>query len=133
MTALAAAVAVLSAGSKAAPSGPLRRAEITRVVNAFARAYGRRDVRALASLLAPEVARADPASIDRGRAAVSAVYRAELSDGSIAGYRVAGLRLTSGWDGRAAARYSILRIGRPNLIGQVTFGVERSAAARRSP
>jgi hypothetical protein len=101
------------------------RAEIVRLVQSFARDYGNRNSRALGQLLTADVIRADAGSIEHGRDAVLAEYRSELADGSIVGYQVSGLRLMPGWTGRASAHYSVLRIGRATVGGQVTFGVER--------
>jgi len=126
VVALAGAVAALSAtSSRAAPPGPLSRVEMTRLVQSFARDYGRRDAAALGSLLAPGIVRVDARSIDRGRPAVLATYRSQLADGSVVGYRLAGLQLTPGWTGRASAQYAILRIGRATITGRVSFGIER--------
>jgi hypothetical protein len=104
---------------------------MTRVVQSFASAYGHRDTAAVASLLAAGVARADTGSIERGRSAVLSEYQAELADPSIVGYRLTGVTLTPGWTGRATARYAVLRIARPTLTGQVTFGIERIAGRPR--
>jgi serine/threonine-protein kinase len=131
LAAVAAAVGVLAAGGRARPPGPLTRGEMTRVVQSFASAYGHRDTAAVASLLAAGVARADTGSIERGRSAVLSEYQAELADPSIVGYRLTGVTLTPGWTGRATARYAVLRIARPTLTGQVTFGIERIAGRPR--
>ncbi len=125
LVAVGAAVALLAGGGKTHRPAPLTGADIDRVVRTFALDYGRRDTSGLASLLAPGITRADTGSIERGRAAVVSEYRSELGDASVVGYRLSGVRLTPGWVGRASASYAVLRIARPTLTGQVTFGIER--------
>jgi serine/threonine-protein kinase len=125
LVAAAVAAAALALSARTRPPGPLTGADIASAVHAFAGAYGHRDSNALASLLAADVTRVTPGATERGRAAVAAVYRRQLTDGSIVGYQVATLEVVPGWVGRASARYSILRIGRPTVSGRVTFGIER--------
>jgi serine/threonine-protein kinase len=105
--------------------GPLRATEIAGVVRAFAAAFGQRDVRALAPLLAPEVTEVAPGVVERGRTAVLADYARQFGDGSISGYAVADVQVRGGWVARASAQYAILRAGRPDLSGEITFGLER--------
>jgi serine/threonine protein kinase len=120
----AVAAIALTSGTTSVP-GPVTRSELTGVVRSFAAAYGRRDAGALASVLAPNVTRVSPGAAERGRAAVLAEYRAELADGSIIGYQVSGLGEQPGWLARAAGQYTVVRSGRADLTGSVTFGVER--------
>jgi serine/threonine-protein kinase len=131
LAAVAAAVAVLATGGSPRIPGPLTRSEMSRVVQSFASAYGHRDAAGLAHLMAAGVARADTGSIERGRSAVLSEYQAELADSSIVGYRLTGITLAPGWTGRASARYEVLRIARPTLTGQVTFGIVRIAGHPR--
>ncbi len=120
------AVGVVALLSPAAtPPGPLSRSEVVGVVRSFAAAYGQRDARALAVLMAPEIERVSPQATESGRAAVLAEYRAQLRDRSISGYRVAGVTVQTGWVGRAEAQYAVLRTGQSAETGTVTFGVER--------
>jgi serine/threonine-protein kinase len=116
---------VLVMAPAASPTGPLSRTEITGVVQSFATAYGQRDARALGLLMAPNVERFSPSATEIGRTAVLAEYRGQLRDRSIMAYRVAGLSVETGWVGRAAAQYAVVRAGQSTETGSVTFGIER--------
>ena len=117
-------VALLTSGAGA--PGPLTQTDVTNVVSSFAAAYGDRDAHALGSLLAPDVVRVSSSATERGRAAVLAEYRQQLSDRSITGYRLADLNVVAvAWIARASAQYSVLRAGQAPETGSVTFGVER--------
>jgi serine/threonine protein kinase len=118
-------VAVIALNSSSTPTGPITRSELGAVVRSFAGAYGHRDPRALAPLLAPSVMRVGPGAVERGRAAVLAEYRTQFTDRSIIGYQVAALREQPGWAARAAGQYTVVRSGRTDLTGGVAFGVER--------
>jgi serine/threonine-protein kinase len=121
----AAALLAASLSSSGSPPGPLRQVEISGVLGSFASAYGHRDARAVASLLAPDVTRVSSGTVEHGRPAVVARYRAEFADGSIIAYHLRELQVESGWVGRAAGRYAVIRAGQANLSGGVTFGIER--------
>jgi len=114
-----------SSGKASPPAGPLTQGEIAGVVQRFAAAYGHRDPRALTALLAPTVTRVTGSSVEHGRPAVVAQYDAQLADRSVVGYRLTRLQFEPGWIGRAAGSYEILRTGEANLVGGVTFAVER--------
>jgi serine/threonine-protein kinase len=122
-TVIAAAVIVLSAGQ--AVTGPLSRSEISGLLQRFATAYGHHDTRSLESLLAPGATRVSASSVEHGRPAVLAEYRAQLTDRSIVGYRLSGVTLEPGWVARVAGGYAVVRTGRSNLAGRVTFGITR--------
>jgi Protein kinase domain len=121
----AVAVAGLLTGSGVSRSGPLSTGEVARVAYSFADAYGHRDARKLASLMAPDVKRVSPGAAQQGRAAVVAEYRRQFALGGIRAYRLDSMRITPGWTGRAAARYTVPRTaGRP-FGGKVVFGMKR--------
>ncbi len=123
--AAAAIAAVLLTRSGARAPTPLRKGEVAGAVRAFAAAYGHRDAHALAAVLAPDVERISPSAVQRGRGAVLAEYRSQLTDRAIQGYRVENLQVRPGWVGRASAQYDVLRSGQPPFSGSVVFGIER--------
>jgi hypothetical protein len=127
LAAFAAAVIalVLATGSPAQPSGPLRAGEITGAVRSFAGAYDQRNSRALARILAPDVMELTPGAAERGRAAVLNDLKAQF--GATTGYALGDVAVQPGWVGRATSQYAVLRTGRPDLSGQITFGIERVA------
>jgi predicted Ser/Thr protein kinase len=120
---IAGLVILITPGAGAA--GPLTQADVTGVVSSFATDYGTHDLRALGQLLAPSVVRMSTSETERGRDAVLAEYRNQLTDRSITGYRVTALKVEGGWVGRASAQYSVLRGAQVAASGNVTFGVER--------
>jgi hypothetical protein len=126
--AAAGAVVALTAGN-GTPSGPLSSAEVTAATAAFARAYSREDPAALARTLTPDVRRVAPGDVERGRAAVVAVYRRQFADRSVGSYRLSDLQVSGGDAGRASGRYTVTRRGRPTLGGTIVFGVVRSGGA----
>jgi serine/threonine-protein kinase len=130
VAAVAIAVIALTGSGTRAP-GPLSRAEVAGVVNAFAAAYGHRDAQALAAALAPDVERVSPSAVQRGLNAVLGEYRAQLADRAIESYRIANLQVQPGWAGRASALYSVGRAGQPPVSGRVVFGVERVGGRTR--
>src|SRR4051812_34795791 len=121
----AAAAVVALTGGPGAKAGPLSSAEVRRTALAFARAYGREDARALSRLLSPGVQRVSPSDVQRGRAAVVAEYRRQFATSVIRAYDLTGLVVTGGRAGRASARFSVPRSGRPPITGRVVLGVER--------
>jgi serine/threonine-protein kinase len=125
LTVAAVALALTLDGSPAPPRGPLRAGEITGAVRAFAAAYDQRDARALARVLAPEVMELRPGAAERGRAAVQADLKAQFA--ATSGYALGDVAVQPGWVGRATSQYAVLRTGRPDLSGQITFGLERVA------
>jgi serine/threonine-protein kinase len=92
---------------------------------AFARAYSREDPAALGRTLTPDVRRVAPGDVERGRAAVVAVYRRQFADRSVGSYRLSDLQVSGGDAGRASGRYTVTRRGRPALGGTIVFGVVR--------
>jgi serine/threonine-protein kinase len=116
---------VLAAGSPPPPRGPLRAGEITGAVRAFAAAYDQRNSHALARILAPQVMELTPGAAERGRAAVLTDLKAQF--GATTGYALGDVAVQPGWVGRATSQYAVLRTGRPDLSGQITFGIERVA------
>src|SRR5436190_2107608 len=122
--AAAGAVVALSAGD-GVPTGPLSSAEVRAATGAFARAYSREDPVALGRTLTPDVRRVAPGDVERGQAAVVAVYRRQFADRSVVSYRLSDLQVAGGDAGRASGRYTVTRRGRPALGGTIVFGVAR--------
>ncbi|HEV7363835.1 MAG TPA: DUF4440 domain-containing protein, partial [Solirubrobacteraceae bacterium] len=124
----AGAIVALSAGD-GTPSGPLTAAEVRSATAAFARAYSREDPAALGRTFTPDVRRVAPGDLERGRAAVVAVYRRQFADRSVGSYRLSDLQVSGGEAGRASGRYTVTRRGRPALGGTIVFGVLRRNGA----
>jgi len=122
---VAAVVVALTGGGSGTKSGPLSATEVRRTAEAFARAYGREDDRALALLLTPEAQRVSPGDVQRGRAAVVAEYRRQFDTSTIRAYRLSALVVTPGRVGRASASFSVPRAGRPPITGHVVLAMER--------
>jgi serine/threonine-protein kinase len=122
--AVAGTVVALSAGS-GTPSGPLTSAEVRSATAAFAAAYSHEDPAALGRTLAPDVRRVAPGDVERGHAAVVAVYRRQFADRSVGSYRLSDLQVSGGDAGRASGRYTVTRRGQPSLGGTIVFGVVR--------
>jgi len=136
-----AAAAVLAAAAVVALSGvldPARRSggpvsagQVGGVVGAFARAYGREDLRALGRTLSPGVQRVAPGSRQRGRAAVLSEYARQFSASAVRGYRISGLSVRGGAVGRAAGRYVVPRANGGPLAGRIVFGVAKVGGRAR--
>ena len=107
------------------PSRPLSNADVARTARGFASAYAHEDSRALARLLAPDVQRVSASDVQRGRSAVVSAYRSQFRSQVTRAYRLDGLQVTGGNAGRAEARFTVVRAGRPSITGQVMLGVER--------
>jgi ketosteroid isomerase-like protein len=123
--AAAVAVALLSSRSPR-PVGPLSIAQVSRVVHGFAAAYGRRDVAALARLLAPAVVRVSTSASEHGRAAVLGDYRQQFGSRPVPiAYELSHLHVTPGWVARATADYTLRLRGGASVRGRVVFGVQR--------
>ena len=127
--AAAAVAVVLLLGSRSPrPVGPLTGAQVSRVVHAFAGAYGRRDAGAIARLLAPAVVRVSTTASEHGRAAVVGDYRQQFRSNPVpVAYELSHLRVTPGWVARATADYTLRLQGGGSVRGQVVFGVQRVA------
>lgn len=125
--ALVVAVLVLSGAftSSNGAGDELSAREVRGVVGAFARAYGREDVRALGRTLSPGVRRIAPGSSQEGRAAVLAEYRRQFAANAVRGYRVTGLAVRAGTVGRAEGLYTVPRAGGGPIAGRIVFGVAR--------
>ena len=131
LAAVAAAVVVLASSGAGRPTGPLTTSEITAAVQSFGVDYGHHDLRALSGLLAPNVMRVDPSSIQRGRPAVLSQYSQQFKTKPVpTGYAVSDLTVTPGWAGRARAQFTLTVTGGGKLTGQVVFGLERGSAGR---
>jgi hypothetical protein len=116
---------IVLATRTSAPSGPLSAAEVTGAARAFASAYGSRDPRAMAAVLAPDVSRISTTVSEHGRSAVLAEYEHQFRTDPIRGYELQHPVLTGGPVGRLAAHYTVLLRGRGTIDGDVVFGVER--------
>jgi serine/threonine-protein kinase len=119
-------VAIVFATQRSAdPHRPLSDSDVAGIAHQFARAYGAEDAHALAALLSSDVERVSPADTQHGRAAVVAQYRAQFRANRTTAYRLDDLTVSSGDAGRAAARFTVTREGRPPITGNVVLGVER--------
>jgi serine/threonine-protein kinase len=123
------AVALTSGGSD--PNRPLSATDVSKVARAFARAYGREDVRALTALLSPNVQRVSAGDVQRGRRAVIDAYRSQFRSQVTRGYRLDGLKVEAGPVGRAEGRFTVTRASRPAITGTVVIGVERRSGRPR--
>ena len=119
-----AAVALTVGGSTT--EGPLSAGDVSAAAQAFARAYGHRDGRAMSKALAADVTRVSPTVVQHGRTAVLNDYVQQFRHTPIRGYELQGIVVTAGWVGRLAARYTVPLAGGGSLSGQVVFGVQRS-------
>jgi serine/threonine-protein kinase len=117
------AIALTSGGSD--PNRPLSDADVENAAQAFATAYAHENTRSLARLLAPDVRRVSASDVQRGRSSVVAAYRTQFRSQVTRAYRLADLQVKSGPVGRAQARFTVERAGRPPITGQVVFGIER--------
>ncbi len=131
VAAVAVVVLVLSDSGSAPPSGPLSAGQITAAVHRFATDYGNRDLGALSRLLAPNVTRVDPTSVQRGRIAVLDEYRQQFTSKPVpTRYAIGQLSVTPGWAGRAQAGYTLTVAGGGTLAGEVVFGLQRAVDGR---
>jgi len=117
------AIALSSGGDD--PNRPLAESDVEDVARGFARAYSHEDARALSRLLSPDVQRISASDVQRGRSSVIAAYRSQFRSQVTRAYRLAGLQIKAGEVGRAQARFTVERAGRPPITGQVVLGVER--------
>ncbi len=126
------AVVILAGGSGTGTQpGRLSVAQITTAVHQFATDYGNRDLGALSRLLAPDVTRVDPSSVQHGRSAVLAEYRQQFDTKPVpTRYTVGRLSVTPGWAGRAQAEYTLTVTGGGTLNGEAVFGVQRALDGR---
>jgi hypothetical protein len=118
--------------SGSARSGPLSAAEVRAAVDAFARAYGREDGKALARVVTRGVARVTPADTQRGRDAVVAEYERQFARYDVRRYTLTGLEVRGGGAGRASGRYTVSRSGRAPIAGEIAFGVQREQGRGRA-
>ena len=131
LMAVAAALIALPGSGPRTPAGPLTGSEITGAVRRFATDYGHRDTGALSRLLAPNVTRVDPSSVQHGRSAVLSEYEHQFVTRPVpVAYRVSDLSVTPGWAGRAQANYTLIVEGGGTLPGAVVFGLQRAGDGR---
>jgi Protein kinase domain len=124
--AIAVVVTVLALTSNSSdPNRPLSSADVSQIARQFASAYSHENTRALARLLAPDVQRVSASDVQRGRTAVVAAYRSQFRSQVTRAYRLDTLKIEAGSVGRAEARFTVLRSGRPPITGDVVLGVER--------
>ncbi len=126
VAALAIAVIHLSTDSGSKVTGPLTGSEITGAVQQFATDYSKRDVRSLARLLASDVTRVDPSTVQHGRAAVLKEYQAQFTTKPVpVRYVLSHVNVVPGWAGRAQAQYTLTVSGGGTLSGHVVFGLQQ--------
>jgi serine/threonine protein kinase/ketosteroid isomerase-like protein len=119
----------LSSNGGSTASGPLTRTEITAAVHRFATDYSKRDVHSLARLLAADVTRVDPTTIQHGRDAVLKEYSGQFTTKPLpTRYVVSDLVVIPGWAGRAEARYTLTVSGGATVAGHVVFGLQRDGS-----
>lgn len=126
--AVAVLVIVLSTGGGGRPAGPLTAKQITAAVQSFASDYSRRDIHSLSRLLASDVTRVDPDSVQHGRTAVLDEYRRQFVTKPVpTRYALGPLTVATGWAGRAEGPYTLTVSGGGTLSGHVVFGLQRTA------
>jgi serine/threonine-protein kinase len=113
-----------------APSGPLTNADVLGAARGFASAYGARDSRALAQVLASDVTRISTGAVEHGRAAVLAEYAHQFRTTPIRAYELQNPVVRPGNVGRAAAHYTVV-LDHGSITGTVVFGVERAPGSGR--
>jgi ketosteroid isomerase-like protein len=131
LVAAAIAVAALEISSRGGSkvTGPLKDTEITAAVHQFASDYSHHDVQALARLLASDVTRVDPSSIQHGRAAVLKEYEGQFTTKPVpVSYALSHLTVVPGWAGRAQAQYTLTVSGGGTLSGHVVFGLQQDGS-----
>jgi serine/threonine protein kinase len=111
--------------SSSDPNRPLSRADVAAAARRFASAYSQENTRALARLLSPDVQRVSASDVEHGRSAVVSAYRSQFRSQVTRGYNLDNLEVEGGPAGRAQARFTVERAGRPPIRGQVVLGVER--------
>jgi serine/threonine protein kinase len=115
----------LTSGGGSDPNRPLSNSDVARTARSFASAYAHEDAHALALLLSPDVQRVSASDVQRGRSAVIDAYRSQFRSQVTRSYRLDALQVDAGDAGRAEARFTVERAGRPAINGQVVLGMER--------
>jgi serine/threonine protein kinase len=118
-------VTVVALTSSSDPNRPLSPADVAGLARSFASAYSREDTHALSRLLSPDVQRVSASDVERGRSAVVGAYRSQFRSQVTRGYNLDSLQVEAGPVGRAQARFTVERAGRPPITGQVVLGIER--------
>ncbi len=119
-----AALAIAGAGTDPPPAvEPVTDAEVRDAVDGFARAYETEDAGALRALLAPDVTRALPDGVQKGRQAVVAEYVRQFRAMRIDAYDVSGLQVQAGDAGRASGTYLVRREDDDPFGGTFVLGV----------
>lgn len=119
-------VVALLPSSSPRPLGPLTSSQAAQPIQAFARAYGRRDAAAIARLLTPAVVRVSASATEHGRAAVLGAYRQQFRTSPVpVAYELSHLHVAPGWIARATADYTLRLRGGGSVRGHVVFGVQR--------
>jgi Protein kinase domain/Domain of unknown function (DUF4440) len=117
--------AIAITGSSDDPNRPLTSGDVETAAQRFARAYAHEDARALGRLLSPDVRRVSASDVQRGRRAVVDAYATQFRSQVTRGYKLDDLQVHGGPVGRAEARFTVERVGRPPITGNVVLGVER--------
>src|SRR3954468_9554060 len=118
-------IAIALSNRSSDPNRPLSNSDVESAARNFARAYGSEDSRSLARLLSPDVQRVSASDVQRGRTSVVSAYRSQFRSQVTRAYRLNNLQIDSGSVGRAQARFTVVRSGRPPITGEVVLGVER--------
>src|SRR4051794_24086036 len=117
--------AIAITGGSDDPNRPLSSGDVETTAHRFATAYAHEDARALARLLAPDVRRVSASDVQTGRRAVVGAYASQFRSQVTRAYKLDGLQVAGGPVGRAEARFTVERAGRPPITGNVVLGVER--------
>src|SRR3954468_5329016 len=124
-------IAIALSNRSSDPNRPLSNSDVESAARNFARAYGSEDSRSLARLLSPDVQRVSASDVQRGRTSVVSAYRSQFRSQVTRAYRLQDLQVQSGAVGRAQARFTVVRSGRPPITGEVVLGVERRKGKAR--
>jgi serine/threonine-protein kinase len=128
---VAALILVVGASGATDDGRPLSEPDVRSTVERFARAYGREDRDALASVLSRDVARVTFTDRQEGRAAVLREYESQFAANTTEGYVLNDLEVQHGALGRASGRYEAPRSGGSPITGAITIGVRREGGQPR--
>ncbi len=128
---VAALLLVVGASGASDDGRPLSDSEVRGTVDRFARAYGREDREALASVLSRDVARVTFGDRQEGRAAVLREYEGQFAANTTEGYELSDLEVQEGPLGRASGRYEAPRSGGSPITGAIAFGLRREEGRPR--
>jgi hypothetical protein len=125
--AIAAAVVAIAivpgGGGPAAPGEPVSEAEVRRLANSFASAYGDEDDKRLSRLLTSDVQRVSPTDRQSGRDEVVAAYKSQFAQQQTVDFDLSDVEAEGGPSGRATATYRVRYKGRADTTGEMTWTV----------